>query len=324
MIWLTKVFLLTYSKNIKRFSDYEALIRYTKFISYQDLVNLVIKYDADFLLGLLNSVEFRYGMNMERLTQFINIAMSFLKRYKRITENPNNNEDFKFLRSAFKKPRLNFEQRTEEEKAKIEDDGKLDFSLLKYFDLGEYDDCVRMIGVLKWDANKEFYKIKDVTELETYHDQLVEHFNMLTDKQKNKNFADCTYKYKFLEEYNGDLKISVITNPDMLLSYAKSMKNCAGSYVNRIASGQYVLFIINDLSTDRKDSEPLQYMFGLTVNKHKLEFDQVKAACNVQGPDRFKKQVMKYLEDKDISYKELSDLKLKEVRSDIIDLGRMD
>lgn len=311
-------------KNIKKFSDYETLIRYTKFISYQDLVNLVVKYDSDFLIGLLNSIEFRDGINMNRMNQFVNIAMSFLKRYKRITENPDNNEDFKFLRSSLRKPRLTFESRTEEEKSKIEDDGKLDFSLLKYFDLSEYDDCLRMINVLKWDVNKEFYKIKDVTELENYHDQLVEHFNMLTDKQKNKNFADCTNKYKFLEQYDGDLKINVITNPDMLLSYAKSMKNCAGSYVNRIASGQYVLFIIVDLSDDRKDDEPLQYMFGLTVNKHKLEFDQVKTTCNVQGPDRFKKQVMKYLEIKDISYKELSDLKLKEVRVDVIESEKKD
>ena len=311
-------------KNIKRFSDYEALIRYTKFISYQDLVNLVVKYDADFLLGLLDSVEFRYGLNMDRMNQFINIAMSFLKRYKRISENPDNNEDFKFLRSEFKKPKFNFEQRTEEEKAKIKDDGILDFSLLKYFDLGEYDDCLRMIASLKWDVNKEFYRIKDVGELEKYHDQLVEHFNMLSDKQKNKNFMDSTSKYKFLEEYKGDLRLRVIDNPEMLLSYAKSMKNCAGSYVNRIATGQYVLFIIEDLNTERKDTEPIQYMFGLNVNKHKLEFDQVKAACNVQGSDRFKKQVMTYLEDKDISYKELSDLKLKEVRSDIIDLSQTD
>src|ERR1035437_5814652 len=110
-------------------------------------------------------------MNMDRMNQFITIAMSFLKRYKRITENPDNNEDFKFLRSTFKKPKLNFEQRTEEEKAKV-DNGVLDFSLLKYFELGEYDDCLRMINVLKWDVNKEFYKIKDVTELEKYHDQL--------------------------------------------------------------------------------------------------------------------------------------------------------
>jgi hypothetical protein len=259
------------------------------------------------------------------MKQFTSIAISFLKRYKKITENPEYGGDFKFLRTKFKNKKFNFEQRTDEEKEKIEDDGILDYSLLQYFELGEYDDCLRMIGSLNWDANKEFYKIKDVSELEKYHDQLVEHFNMLSDIQKNKKFAEATSKYKFLEEYDGDIKIKTILNPEMLLSYAKSMKNCAGSYVNRIASGQYVLFIIDDLDVKRQDNEPAQYMFGLTVNKHKLEFDQVKASCNIQGPDRFKKQVMKYLEAKDISYKELADLRLHDTEklksANTLDIG---
>jgi hypothetical protein len=297
---------------IKKFSEYETLIRYTKFILYQDLVNLVIKHEPEFLIGLIEKVEFRDGMNMQRLEQFIKLASTFLKKYKNITKNPKADDgNLQYLRKQFQENPLKFEERTEEEKKVIsDDDGKLDFSLLKYFDLSQYDDCLRMIVSLNWNPDREFYKIKDITELQNYHDQLVEHYNMLSNKEKNGKFIEFVSKFKFLEQYDGDLKLRLIKTPDALLKEAKEMKNCAGSYVNRISSEQYILFIVEDLSKDRFKDEPSKYMLGILINKHNLEFDQVKAACNKQGPDRFKRQVMKYLESKDISYKELSDLRI--------------
>lgn len=297
---------------IKKFSEYETLIRYTKFISYQDLVNLVIKHEPEFLIGLIDKIEFRDEMNMRRLEQFVKLATSFIRKYKNITRNPRaDNENLTYLRERFREKTLNFEVRTEEEQKIIEDDAKLDFSLIKYFDLGQYDDCLRMISSLNWNPEKEFYKIKDITELHDYHDQLVEHYNMLSNKEKNGKFVEFVSKFKFLEKYDGDLRLRLIKTPDALLNEAKEMKNCAASYVNRISSEQYILFTVEDICSERSPEEPSKYMLGIFVNKHTLEFDQVKAACNRQGSDRFKKQVMKYLESKDISYKELADLRIR-------------
>ena len=202
----------------------------------------------------------------------------------------------------------------------------IDYTLLRNFDLNEYDDSLRMIRTLNWDPNKEFYKIKRIKDLIDYHNQLTEHFNLLSNEEKNKDFNTFVMKYKILEEYdieNCPLKIKTIKTPNMLLDYAKSMKNCAGSYVNRVSDEKYVLCIISDIDNERKESEPKEYMLGFIVDKYGgLEFDQVKAACNVQGPDRFKKNVMDYLQEKEISYKELSDLKLStDKRENNLDLN---
>ena len=46
------------------------------------------------------------------------------------------------------------------EKKIIEAEVKLDYSIADVFDFTSYDDSLRMIISLGWDANKEFYKIK--------------------------------------------------------------------------------------------------------------------------------------------------------------------
>jgi hypothetical protein len=92
------------------------------------------------------------------------------------------------------------------------------------------------------------------------------------------------------------------------------MKNCAGSYVTRISQGKYLILMLEDKRPDRKESDT-KFMLGLNLSSSTgLEFDQLKTVCNRLGSNRQKEMVMKYLEDKDISYREKSDLRVDTMR----------
>lgn len=299
---------------IERFSDYKTLIKYTKFISYNDIIDLVRKNDINLLINVMPIVEFRADMNLIKLNQIISLCLSSLKRASNFKNvHKVNDDDLKYARPEFlKKEIIN----DEVEKSENKDEIKLDYTLLKHFDFTDYDDSLRMIRALRWDPNKEFHKIKDIDKLEEYHNQLTEHFNLLTNEGKNKDFVSFVSKYSVLEEYDeSKLKVKLIRTPDSLLQHSKDMKNCSGSYVNRVSNGQYLLCMVEDVDKDISYGQPKHYMLGLVANKYgDLEFDQVKAACNVQGSDRFKKNMMDYLQEKEIPYKELSDLKLSTTR----------
>jgi len=190
------------------------------------------------------------------------------------------------------------------------DDVKLNYSFLEQFSFYNYDDSIRMINGLNWDRNKEFNKIKTISEINSYHDKIVEHYNMLSDEEKNEKFKKFAKKFKYLEEYDGNLKIKLLSTPKMVLNAAKDLKNCAGSYITRISKGRYILMMIYDKSDERGLDEIKEFMIGFNINQSGLEFEQLKGVCNKLASDRQKKKVMKYLEDKDISYKEVRDLKI--------------
>lgn len=288
---------------IENFGDYKILIKYTKFITYNELIELVRKNDINLLVNLWNSLEFRADMNYIKINQIICLALSSLERRKELLLKTSSG--LKFAREKF--------VLKEAEDGYSEDDFSsipLDYVSLRSFDLTSYDDSLRMIRSLNWDVNKEFYKIKTVEELEDYHNQLTDHFNLLSNETKNKDFVHFVLQYKILEDYDKNLKIRLIRTPELLLKAAQDMRNCSGSYVNRVSSGQYLLCIVEDIDPERKE-EPKEFMLGMRVDKYgKLEFDQVKASSNRQGSDRFKKNIMEFLQEKEISYQELADLKL--------------
>jgi hypothetical protein len=88
------------------------------------------------------------------------------------------------------------------------------------------------------------------------------------------------------------------------------MKNCAGSYIRRVALGEYVAFNVYDNNPERKAEEFYEYMMVLELGDYGLEFVGVKGPCNIYGPDRLKRDVIKFLEDNDISYKEVPSIRL--------------
>jgi hypothetical protein len=272
-----------------------------------------MNYDIDLLINLFPLIEFRDDVTLDRLIQFLHVTKDYAKRvqsggseqlsnnnslkvrYMELTGDDEKEVNIKFLR---------------ENKNKIKD-SEIKYSLINAFDFTIFDDSIRMINDLKWDANKEFYKIKDIDELEDYHNKLIKLFNLLNDKEKNSNFKDFVSKFKYLEEYDGDLKVRLVANPDELFKKAQELRSCASSYINRISREQYVIMMIYDLSNE-ESKEKDGFMIGLHFTKYGLEFDQLKTKFNKQGTNKFKKQVMKYLESKDVSYKELADLKINE------------
>jgi hypothetical protein len=86
---------------------------------------------------------------------------------------------------------------------------------------------------------------------------------------------------------------------------AVDMHNCAGSYIRRVANGEYLAFIVHDESPKRTKEEYYKFMMVLEITPLGLEFVGIKAKFNKYGSNRFKEDVKKYLIDKDITFKEV-------------------
>ena len=299
--------------NIEKFEDYRKLIRYTKFITYEELIVLVMKYDIKFLVNIFEIIEFRIDINMNSLGQIMPLVLDFLK-----DRNIQSNSHYDFNSRLKLIAGIDDEQQEVEEVEIEEKEGEelpLNYDLVNLFSFHEYDDSVRMIEELEWDREKEFNKIKKIREIKEYHNKLVEHYNMLTDKEKYDKFNKFANKFKYLEKYKDTLKLKVLSSPTMVLGAAKDMKNCAGSYVTRISQGKYLLMLMWDKSKKRKPSEENYFMVGFNVTHTGLEFDQLKATCNKPASNRQKKLVMTYLRKKDISYREVRDLRIIDDKS---------
>lgn len=259
---------------ITRFSDYENLIKYLRFISYEQLISLCMRYDNDFLIEVYKQVEFRDEVDYERVIQIIGLIEDFC----RTTD--------------------------------LNKEGSVDITMVAKYDLNIYDDCQRMLTELEWDFDKVFHKIKRHDRLLRFHDDLVKHRSYLNDKEINDKYVQFSDKFKYLEDYRGNISVKVIDLPDKLVNKAKQMKNCAASYVRRVALGEYIAFSVFDNSPERKPEDFHEYMMVLELGEYGLEFVGVKGPCNIYGPDRFKRDVIRYLEDKDISYKEVPSIRL--------------
>jgi hypothetical protein len=296
---------------IEKFNDYKNLIKFTKFISYEELINLVIKYDIDYIIKLYNKIEFRSDINSETLKQFIPLTLDYIKEQS-LTRHTNK-YDIGIVQ-RFEKIEDSMVNNDSNTLVTEDKEVKFNYSLISSYSFNIYDDCSRILEELKWDKNKEFNKIKKQSELIEYHDKLVEHYNMLSDKEKFEKFKKFAEKFSFLEEYDENLKVKLLSTPAMVLKAAEEMKNCAGSYVTRISQGKYLILMLEDKRPDRKESDT-KFMLGLNLSSSTgLEFDQLKTVCNRLGSNRQKEMVMKYLEDKDISYREKSDLRVDTMR----------
>lgn len=293
---------------IEKFNDYKSLIKFTKFISYEELINLVIKYDIDYIIKLYNKIEFRSDINSETLKQFIPLTLDYI-RNQSLTRHTNK-YDRGIIQRCERAEDVSLEECDSNTLTTEDEEVNLNYSLISNYSFNIYDDCSRILEELKWDKNKEFTKIKKQSELIEYHDKLVEHYNMLSDKEKYEKFKKFAEKFSFLEEYDESLKIKLLSTPAMVLKAAEELKNCAGSYVTRISQGKYLILMLEDKSKDRVEGDK-NFMLGLNLSSATgLEFDQLKTVCNRLGSNRQKEMVMKYLEDKDISYREKNDLRI--------------
>jgi hypothetical protein len=172
-----------------------------------------------------------------------------------------------------------------------------------------------MMEILKFDPRKEFNKIKTFRELMDYHDNLVKYFNVVSDKEKNFKFKQFVDRFKFLEsreDYGGPLEFILISTPAMLIKEGVAMKHSASSYSRKVITESYLMGQVFDRSLNIPEDEFFRFTVGFSFDSiNGLEFHQVKAFANKPGSDRFKKLLMEFLTAKDISYRPISDLKLK-------------
>lgn len=278
---------------IQKFSDYENVVQWLKFLSYNDLIKLVMEHDIELLNIVYKKIEFRDDINKDRIRQFISIMLSYAQIEM--------SKEYSVLKSRV-----------------LARGGEVNtnYEAAKYFDFNLYDDCMRMIMELNWSPNKALYKVKTFDKLGKLHHDLLKYRSFMSDKDANENYIIASSKFEYLEgnykdkEGRFSFEVKLIKTPEELLNTAIEMHNCAGSYINKVAKGIYVPFVIYDNSSKRKEDEFHKYMMIVEVTKLGLEFVGVKSYCNQYGSDRFKSAIMAFLVEKDISFKEVPSIKL--------------
>ncbi len=273
-------------KSIKSFSDYKQILKFFKFYNKHEIIDLLQKYDFDLLSKVIDLIYFRDRMEIKELKRVLVILKDYAK-----------------TKTLEVKPVFNTENL------------KIQYSTVKMFDFTLYDDCIMMMEVLKFNPKRHFTKIKTYTDLKNYHDNLVKYFNVVTDNEKNNEFKKFVSRFKYLEnrsDYNGPLEIKLIDTPAMLITEGVQMKHSASSYSKKVIGGTYLIGQVFDKSKDLDDNDLKRFTIGFNFHEiNGLEFHQVKGIQNKQGSNRFKKLLMEYLKAKDISFKPLKDLKLK-------------
>lgn len=276
---------------LTKFSDYENIIQWMKFISYNDVIKLVMDYDLELLNIIYKKIEFRDDINLERIKQFIPLMLSYAE-----IELTKENSVIKY--KVIPKKTVNSK-----------------YEAIKYFDFNLYDDCMRMLLELNWTPNKILHKTKDFNKLVTLHHNLLKFRSYISDADVNDRYTVFSDKYRYLEgdavhpdgDYSFNLKL--LATPSSLLNTAIEMHNCAGSYINKVANGTYIPFVICDNFSGRTQEEFFKYMIIFEVTKLGLELVGVKSYCNEYGSDRFKEQIIKYLIEHDISFRDVPSIK---------------
>jgi len=263
---------------LNKYSDYERSLNWLRIVNKEEFLDLLNKHDLNFLINAYKVIEFRDDLNLDRIKQFLDLMTDHCLTLNQL-ENTNQLDNYN--------------------------------SILSY-DFNLYDDCYRMIEELKWDANKVLFKIKTQKKLFELHENLLKHRSYINNAELNGRFIEFSEKFKYLENYSEDLKIglkiNLIQTPEELMNHAVDMHNCAGSYVRKVANGQYISFIVFDNSKERTQEEFYKYMMVLEITPLGLEFVGIKSRFNKYGSNRFKENVKKYLIDKDINFKNVQSI----------------
>jgi hypothetical protein len=270
---------------INNFVEYKQLVKYLKFLNKGQLIEIIQKYDINLLTQAVDLLYFRDAIDLKELYRLFTLLHSYCEE-----------KTWEFA------PNLGSEQ-------------KINYQYLAGFEFTIYDDSIMMMEMLKFDRKRDFDKIKYYGDLIKYHNNLVKFFKVVSDNEKNKIFMDFVEKFKFLEDktgYDGPLMFKLINTPGMLIREGVEMKHSASSYVSRVNSGQYVIGQIYDKSPDKPANELDRYTIGFDYNSlNGLEFNQIKGFANAEGSDRLKQLVMDWLTVKDISFRPIKDLMIK-------------
>lgn len=263
---------------ITKFSEYKQLIKYFKFYDKSEVITLLQKYDLDLLTHSINVIYFRDKMEIKELDRILMIIDSFLK-----------------TRFMYK-----------------------DYRNIDSFSFVEYDDARLMMEIMEFDPKRHFNKIKTYDELVEYHDLLVKYYKVKSEEERSGAIKDFVSKFTFLEtrgpgDYEGPIHIKLHDSPGLIIKEGVEMRHSASAYAPKVAQGIYLLGSVYDKDPERPEDEQERFTIGFTYSKLQgIEFDQVKGFANRLGTDRFKKHMMDFLTAKDVSFRPIKDLKLKD------------
>lgn len=263
-------------KKIKTVNEYKLLVKYCKFLNYNELVNLVMKYDSTFLISLFNYIEYRNDIGEVSIDYFLSLYADFFSK-----------KDTEYEGKEFKDYMIYF------------DDSKRILVSLKWNVRKE------LLKIRKCNELEKYHNWL-----------VKQYNNTVEKKESKINFQNFVDKYKAIEDYvHPDIEIKLIDTVEGLLFWAKQLKNSAAEYAINVEKGIYLMAMIN-YKTYKQDSDVSHlknFMLGLKVDKRgMLEFDQLKSTANQLASNKLKTIVMDYLREKDISYRELEDLALTE------------
>ncbi|MEK6830224.1 MAG: hypothetical protein AABY15_08975 [Nanoarchaeota archaeon] len=266
-------------KKINNFSEYKQIIKYFKFYDKKGVISLLQKYNLELLTHAIDAFYFRSKMESDELDRVLQIIDSYLE-----------------TRHFFKS-----------------------YKNIVHFSFVEYDDAKLMMEVMGFDPKKHFNKIKTYEELVEYHDNLVKYYKVKSEIEKSGAIEEFVSKFKYLEtkgegDYTGPLEIKLFDTAGAIMKEGPEMRHSASEYAPNVAQGTYLMGSIFDRDPNRPAKEMERYTIGFKYDpKYKeLEFDQVKGFANQLGSNRFKKLVIDFLTDKDVSFRPIRDLKLKE------------
>lgn len=266
-------------KKISNFSEYKQIIKYFKFYDKKGVINLLQKHDLNLLVNAIDSFYFRNKMESEELNRVLQIIDSYLE-----------------TRHFFKS-----------------------YDNIKHFSFVEYDDAKLMMQVMGFDPKKHFNKIKTYEALIEYHDNLVKYYKVKSEIEKSGAIEEFVSKFKYLEtkgngDYEGPLEVILFDTAGAIMKEGPEMRHSASEYAANVAQGTYLMGSVFDRDPNRPVKEMERFTIGFKYDpKYKeLEFDQVKGFANQHGSNRFKKLVMEFLTDKDVSFRPIRDLKLKD------------
>ena len=264
-------------KKIKNISEYKSIIKYCKFVDYNELMNIIMKYDFTFLISLYDFIEYRNDVDNETIHYFFNLYADFFSK-----------KDNDYYGKEFKDYLIYF------------DDSKRILASLKWNIKRE------LMSIKKCNELEKYHNwlIKQYNNTVEKKDS----------KIKYQNFVE---KYKAIEEYvHEDIEIKLIDTVEGLLFWAKQLNNSAAAYAINVERGIYLMAMVNykTFKKDPKIGNLKNFMLGLNVDKRgMLEFDQFKSTNNQLASNKLKLILMDYLREKDISFRELEDLSLIEI-----------
>lgn len=266
-------------KKINDFNQYKQIIKYFKFYDKKGVISLLQKYDINLLTSAIDTFYFRNKMETDELDRVLQIIDSYLE-----------------TRYFFK-----------------------DYSNIKHFSFVEYDDAKLMMEVMGFDPKRHFNKIKTYDDLVEYHDNLVRFYKVKTELEKSGAIEDFVSKFRFLEtkgedDYNGPLEIELFDTAGRIMREGPEMRHSASEYAANVAQGTYLMGSVFDRDQERPSNEMERYTIGFKYDSKydELIFDQVKGFANAQGSNRFKRLMMDFLTEKDISFQPIRDLRIRE------------